>query len=257
MSLHAMDDASSRRRGVFLSFLAMLLWSADGVGTKYSEKWGGSPASITCWKQLVIGTVNLFWSTVMFRRQPLPRSFTNWLPPATRLPVLLGALLAGLTNLGYVYAYLETSAANAFALIGLGPIWSALFGRLFLKDRLPRRTQAVVAVGACCLLLVWSPHFLAGHQGASESNASDVTSRPHADVQPNTWWGDLTALGTGMSLGACLTVARHLSRATPSKDFSHVVPLMNACGCLGLAAGDYAAAAAAAAIVSTTIVTVV
>ena len=93
-------------------------------------------------------------------------------------------------------------------------------------------------VGALCLLLVWLPHALAIQEAGDRDaviSRLNVTSRTHAvgDIQPNTWRGDLTALGTGMTLGAVLTVSRYL----PQKDAAHVVPLMNACGCLVLAAG--------------------
>ncbi len=72
--------------------------------------------------------------------------------------LLLMALAAGWTNLGFVLAMLEGTVARVLILFYLSPLWTVLLGRLFLREPFTRTTAATLFGGlAGAFLVLWKP----------------------------------------------------------------------------------------------------
>lgn len=72
--------------------------------------------------------------------------------------LLLMALAAGWTNLGFVLAMLEGTVARVLILFYLSPLWTVLLGHFFLREPLTRLTVITLCMGlAGALLMLWEP----------------------------------------------------------------------------------------------------
>ncbi|MEC7656686.1 MAG: hypothetical protein VX416_10085, partial [Pseudomonadota bacterium] len=80
---------------------------ADGVGTRYSKRYDGTPATITFWKQWPLGIINLSAALVMYGadKSRQSTSMTAILPMGSRALAMLAALLSSMVNLGFLFAY--------------------------------------------------------------------------------------------------------------------------------------------------------
>src|SRR5512138_1298185 len=68
------------------------------------------------------------------------------------------ALAAGWTNLAYVLAVLEGEVVRVLLLFYLSPLWTVLFARVLLGERLNRAGVAVMALAAGgALVMLWQP----------------------------------------------------------------------------------------------------
>ncbi len=104
--------------------------------------------------------------------------------------LLLLALAAGWTNLGFVLAMLEGTVARVLILFYLSPLWTVLLGRLFLGERLAPATLAALAMGLVgALLMLWRPEAAAG----------------------GVEWADLLALTSGLAFAVSNVTTRSLA----------------------------------------------
>ena len=104
--------------------------------------------------------------------------------------LLLMALAAGWTNLGFVLAMLDGTVARVLILFYLSPLWTVVLGRLFLHEPLTRATSVSLLLGlAGALLMLWDPDAL--HAGLS--------------------WGDLAALTAGFAFAVTNVLTRGLA----------------------------------------------
>jgi len=67
-------------------------------------------------------------------------------------------LAAGWTNLAYVLAVLEGEVVRVLLLFYLSPLWTVLFARVLLREKLNRAGWAVMALAAGgALVMLWQP----------------------------------------------------------------------------------------------------
>jgi len=67
-------------------------------------------------------------------------------------------LAAGWTNLAYVLAVLEGEVVRVLLLFYLSPLWTVLFARVLLREKLSRAGWAVMALAAGgALVMLWQP----------------------------------------------------------------------------------------------------
>jgi drug/metabolite transporter (DMT)-like permease len=127
------SDARQDRRAVWLLLICVILWSTSGVMIKESTL----PA------MAIVGGRSLLAAIVLaiYIRRP---HFT-W-----SLPQIGGAVTQAATFVLFVTSTQMTSAANAILLQYTAPLWVALFGIWYLRER-PRRidyiTMGLMAVG--------------------------------------------------------------------------------------------------------------
>jgi drug/metabolite transporter (DMT)-like permease len=103
--------------------------------------------------------------------------------------LLLLALAAGWTNVGFILAMLDGSVARALILFYLSPLWTVLLGQFFLGEQLQKPTLLSIPLGLSGAgLMLWSPDIL--DTGFS--------------------WGDLSAMTAGMAFALTNVITRSL-----------------------------------------------
>ncbi len=135
------SDARQDRRAVWLLLICVTLWSTSGVLIKESTL----PAmAIVSGRSLLTAVV-----LALYIRRP---HFT-W-----SLPQIGGAVTQAATFVLFIMATQMTSAANAILLQYTAPLWVALFGIWYLRERphtIDYVTMALIAVG---MLLFFGDH---------------------------------------------------------------------------------------------------
>jgi drug/metabolite transporter (DMT)-like permease len=135
------SDARQDRRAVWLLLICVILWSTSGVLIKESTL----PAmAIVSGRSLLTAIV-----LAIYIRRP---HFT-W-----SLPQIGGAVTQAATFVLFVMATQMTSAANAILLQYTAPLWVALFGIWYLRERpllIDYVTMVLIAVG---MLLFFGDH---------------------------------------------------------------------------------------------------
>ena len=112
--------------------------------------------------------------------------------------LLLVALFASITSIGFPLALQLTGAAEALLLISLSPLWGALIGWFCLGDELPRKTILALAGAMLSIGLIFVPRML--------SQADAVEDRPFHHI------GDLVAFCTGWGLAGFGNAVRYCRR---------------------------------------------
>jgi len=103
--------------------------------------------------------------------------------------LLLMALAAGWTNVGFVLAMLDGSVARALILFYLSPVWTALLGHFMLGERLHRTTLLTIPLGLIgAAFMLWEPDI--PRHGLS--------------------WGDLAAITAGFAFALTNVLTRAL-----------------------------------------------
>jgi drug/metabolite transporter (DMT)-like permease len=135
----------SHSRAVFLMVLVTLMWSIAGVVTRHLE--AARAFEITFWRSaftvlaLSVGLSAMrgaaWWRDVLGARWPLWTSGVCW-------SVMFTAFMVAITL---------TTVANVLVTLAVAPLVTAVFARIFLHHRLPRRTWAAIAVAG--LGIVW------------------------------------------------------------------------------------------------------
>jgi drug/metabolite transporter (DMT)-like permease len=147
------------------------------------------------------------------------------------------------TQLGFTVGLLETTAANAIMLFSLNPLWAAVLGLLFLKDKVRRHTWIAMAIAGCAVALAFVPTVLKELMSASGSHAAaDAFTVNFAQKLPqvprggdeegashSTLHGNLIAFTTGVTLAAFITSSRAGSLSDPNAPMG-VAPALGSLG---------------------------
>lgn len=151
-----------RRRGITLLILTSALWSMAGVLMKYMT-WSGPQ---------VAGIRSLIAALTILAYIKKPNiHFTKWR--------VMAILSYSLTVMFFSIANKNTTAANAILLQYTGPIYTAILGWVFLREKIHRwDVVSIIAILAGVALLV--------KEGLSTGN----------------WLGDAAALLSGVTFGA-------------------------------------------------------
>ncbi|MBI1398222.1 MAG: EamA family transporter [Betaproteobacteria bacterium] len=143
-----MTHGGSHRLGVVLMTGATLCWASAGILVRtlhLKDAW-----EVTFWRSffmtLFIGTVLL----VQYRGRFLDRLRATGVAGVTS-----GALWA-LMYVCFIVALSKTTVANTLVLCSVSPFMSALFGWLFLRERVAGRTWAAMVVAMSGIVLMFS-----------------------------------------------------------------------------------------------------
>ena len=186
---------SPRVLGFAQVFIGTLAVTPDAVLLRLAEMHGGGTLWITV-------TFKLFFISIFCLVHPLSQGLQAikagiWLAPTH---FFLAALGQGAINMGYALAFLTTSVAEGLMLISLHPMWTALAGRLILKDKIPLRTVIAVVMALASVLLIFvSPAIIGDDQDGARSSLH----------------GNLIAVATGIALSECIIVNRHVAMHRP------------------------------------------
>jgi drug/metabolite transporter (DMT)-like permease len=145
---------SSRRDGVLLMIAAGLCWSTGGIFLRNVASTDGW--EIVFWRSLFM-VAFLFSVLVAWHRGAVWSKIRAVGAPG----VLAGALLAA-TFFFFILSLMRNTAANTFVLMSTGPFFAALFGWVFLRERVPTRTWIAIGVALVGATLMFADGLDAG-----------------------------------------------------------------------------------------------
>lgn len=154
MESTALSGTAARRKGVLLMIGAGLCWSTGGIFVR-------SVATTDGWEIV-------FWRSV-FMVAFVFATLAWWYRGAvwSRIAAVGAAgLLAGLflsaTFFFFILSLMRNTAANTFVLMSTGPFFVAVFGWVFLREAVPTRTWAAIAVALGGITLMFADGINAG-----------------------------------------------------------------------------------------------
>ncbi len=197
----------SHRTAVFLMLLVTLLWSSAGAVSRHLDAARGF--EVTFWRS----AFNALALTLLL---PMLRGRDYWrhaLPRLRRSPSVLGSALCwAVMYTAFMLALTMTGVANVLVTMALGPLLTALFARVFLHQRLARRTWVAIWVASAGIAWMFANDMRAGESAwlgmgvalavpvAAASNWTLLQARAEdgdTDLLPAVWLGALlSALAT-------------------------------------------------------------
>jgi drug/metabolite transporter (DMT)-like permease len=127
---------------------AGLCWSTGGIlvrSVAVTDVW-----EVVFWRALFMAAFIGVLLTVRHRNRAIAQITAVGLPG-----VLAGALLASASFL-YILSVMRTTVANALVLMSTAPFVTAIFGRLFLGEHVPRRTYLAMTAGLAGIALMFA-----------------------------------------------------------------------------------------------------
>jgi drug/metabolite transporter (DMT)-like permease len=216
-----MESALARRRltGLALTLGGTLLISPDALVVTLVSR-TESPGAILFYKHLWNSVVQWIFCLVYLGG---PRKLAGHVRQGGRWAVL-GAVLLSTTQTCLNLSFMNTSSANALVLFSMHTAWAAIGGWLFVGDKLPLRTIAMVGVGiaSAVAIFIW---------GGDESDGEGSVL------------GDVLAATAGITFAGLLLVYRHAATHMPTGTSmlasTCAASTMSACVGLVLAWGDF------------------
>jgi len=176
-------------RGYLFILLSAVLWSTGGAGIKLLD--GYAPLTISAGRAVVSA---IFFAVLMRGRLVPPRG-ARWFTAG-------GALAYGTVVVTFVVSTKYTTAANAILLQYTSPLWIALLGWAFLRERPSGREIAALALGGCGIVLCMA-------EGLTWLGTEGEISE--------TFLGDCIALLSGLAFGTLTVVLRFANAARQKK----------------------------------------
>lgn len=208
--------------------LVTLMWSSAGVVTRQLEAARGF--EITFWRSTFNALALVLILGVMRGRALLP---------ALRgAPVWVSGLCWAVMFTAFMVALSLTTVANVLVTISLGPLLTALFARVFLRQHIPARTWAAIAVAG--VGIAW----MFGQQAGSGGSPAGVLVALGVPLAAAANWCLLQKVGQrgvgtdmlpAVLLGALISMAATLPLAWPLQAGAHDLGLLGFLGIFQLA----------------------
>ncbi len=132
--------------GTFLVFLGALCLSFGGLIVKSFE--GANLWQILFWRQTFFSIIVAFYLLITYKKNFF-KSFH-----ASGLPGFLAGISLGIGFCAYVFAMYHTTVANTLFIITTETIFLALFGYIFLKEKINLVTLISIILGMSGILLI-------------------------------------------------------------------------------------------------------
>jgi drug/metabolite transporter (DMT)-like permease len=150
--LSAIGTAAARghRRGILMMIGATLCWGSAGVLVR--SQGVTDPWEITFWRSFFMAIFLFCVLAVQYRRDVWRRI------GATGVGGIVSACLWSVMYVCFIVALSRTTVANTLVVCSISPFMAALFGRIFLGERVPTRTWLAMAaaVGGIVLMFIES-----------------------------------------------------------------------------------------------------
>jgi len=142
------NPVPSHRKGVLLMIGAGLCWSTGGIlvrSVALTDPW-----EIVFWRSVFLVIFMIGVLALWHRSKVFGKIAEVGIPG-----VLAGALLAS-TFFFFILSVTRNTVANTLVLMSVSPFFVAVFGRVFLRERLPLRTWAAIASALLGIGLMFS-----------------------------------------------------------------------------------------------------
>jgi drug/metabolite transporter (DMT)-like permease len=193
--------------GSLFALSAGAVWSFGAILARVADR--SDTFQYLIWRSVGIVVVIELLAVVQGRPLRIVEAFTS----GRRM--MAANLMLLLASLGFVYAVKTTSAANAAFLGSMTPLFGVIVARIFLGERINRRTGGAIALAFCGLVIMVI-----------------------GDLEVGSMVGDLAALSAAVGF-ACYTA---IVRSAPRRDWAPVLPgyavmMVVICGVVTLANG--------------------
>ncbi|NVK43635.1 MAG: DMT family transporter [Oceanospirillaceae bacterium] len=166
-------------RGMLIAAGGVLVLSFDALLIRLADS---SAWNVLFWRGWFVCLSTMLLGICLRHRQQWPDSPVLWaIAIATGVAYGINASL-------FVFSISHTSAANTVVILASSPLFAALFSRIFLGEKVKRRTLVSIIVSIAGVLVVF-----AGSGGGGGH-----------------WQGDLAALVLAIGMGAMFTLLRRL-----------------------------------------------
>jgi len=142
------QDPAAHRKGVLLMILAGLCWSTGGIFVRHVEAPNGF--EVVFWRSLFM-VAFLFGTLLWWHRGKV----WSRIAAVGGAGLLAGALL-GATFFFFILSLMRNTAANTYVLMSTGPFFVAVFGWIFLRERVPLRTWIAIGVALGGITLMFA-----------------------------------------------------------------------------------------------------
>ncbi len=132
--------------GVFLVLLGALCLSFGGIIVKSFE--GANLWQILFWRQIFFSFIVALYLLIVFKKNFF-KSFY-----ASGMPGIIAGIFLGIGFSAYVFAMYYTTVANTLFIISTETIFLALFGYIFLKEKISLVTFISIILGMSGVLLI-------------------------------------------------------------------------------------------------------
>ncbi len=201
----------SRLPGPLLVFLGAFCLSFGGLIVKSFE--GASLWQILFWRQfffIILVTIFLLFT---YKKKILIALYNSGLPG------FIGGIILGCGFSAYVFAMYNTTVANANFIIQTQAIFLAIFGYLFLKEKISKLTLASIVLAISGILLMVgssiSPGQLSGNLVAFIMPCSFavliviVRKYPNVDMIPLQLFAGIVAMLIGYFISSKINISMH------------------------------------------------
>tara|TARA_R110002110_G_scaffold284987_2_gene499310 strand:+ start:63709 stop:64593 length:885 start_codon:yes stop_codon:yes gene_type:complete len=129
-------------KGIAITAIGVVILSPDGLITSLIS---ADIRTALFWRGLLLGIAMTLFLLVRYRGD-----LGRILGPLRRRADLIVAILFAASSVGWVTAITLTSVANTLFIVACAPLFAAIFARIFLGERVPRRTflTIIIAIGA-------------------------------------------------------------------------------------------------------------
>lgn len=143
---------STHKTGLIIMSTGVIALSPDALLLKLI---GTDPINMLFWRGMLMTGVLAIYALWIERAD-----FKGYASRFQVVTIALGALHI-VTNIGFLTAIQRTETANALLIIAITPLFAAVFGRLFMNERLPRITwiSIVIVIASLAVILRHSAKF--------------------------------------------------------------------------------------------------
>mgnify|MGYP001418366603 CR=1 FL=1 len=197
--------------GPFLVFLGAFSLSFGGLIIKSFE--GATLWQILFWRQFFFIIIVSFFLVVTYKKDIFKAIYKSGLPG------LVGGIVLGCGFSGYVFAMYNTTVANTNFIIQTQAIFLAIFGYIFLKEKLSKITLAsiILAISGLILMLgnTLSPGQMSGNIVAFTMPITFavliliVRKYPHVDMVPLQLVAGIVAMSIGYFVSVNINISTH------------------------------------------------
>ncbi len=171
-------------KGIAITAAGVVILSPDGLITSLIA---ADIRTSLFWRGLLLGIAMTLFLLVRYRGD-----LGRILGPLRRRSDLAVAALFAASSIGWVTAITLTSVANTLFIVACAPLFAAIFARIFLGERVPRRTivTIMIAIGAMGVIF------------AEGLGRGDL-------------WGNLAAVATALVWAGMMVVLSHAQTEDP------------------------------------------
>ena len=201
----------SKLPGPLLVFLGAFCLSFGGLIVKSFE--GATLWQILFWRQLFFVLLVIIFLLLTYKKKIFFALYQSGLPG------FIGGIILGLGFSAYVFAMYNTTVANANFIIQTQAIFLAIFGYLFLKEKISKLTLASIILAISGILLMvgssLSPGQLSGNLVAFIMPSSFavliiiVRKYPNVDMIPLQLFAGIVAMLIGYFVSTKISISTH------------------------------------------------